>query len=307
MITYNHEKYIAQALESILMQKVNFNFEIVVGEDFSTDNTRKILLDYSSKYPRIFKLILQKSNIGGQKNAIDTLAACTGKYIATCEGDDYWTDEHKLQKQVDFLEANPDFSAIGHQTIVKVEDEQKKKEKFYNYNSNEDILFYKGKKDVLSFRDFIHSYYIHINSILYRSCILKIYDLKDVPLNDHAQILLIASKGEIKVLPDIMSVYRRHSTGASAQINPNKAFEAQKKWVSDLYKIIKYKFIFGYHYQLSNINVEYALRYSVEINIGKCRLIYNYLKNFFLTLILFPRNIKTKFRELKKVLKYVLN
>lgn len=101
-LTYNHEKYIAQALESILMQKVNFTYEIVVGEDCSKDRTREILIQYAEKHPDKFHLLLHEKNIGAAKNQNKVFENCKGKYIAMLEGDDYWTDPYKLQKQVDF-------------------------------------------------------------------------------------------------------------------------------------------------------------------------------------------------------------
>ncbi len=122
MITYNHENYITQALESILMQKCDFNFEIVIGEDCSTDKTREILLGYKIKYPKIFKLLLNEKNIGAVRNQINTLKSCSGEFIAICEGDDYWSDPFKLQKQVDFLEAHEEF--VLHCTNAKRFDQE---------------------------------------------------------------------------------------------------------------------------------------------------------------------------------------
>ena len=114
MITYNHEKYIAEALDSILMQKTDFDFDIVIGEDCSTDATRRIVLEYSRKYPDKIKLLLHNVNVGFISNMMYVLEACTGKYVAMCEGDDYWTDPFKLQKQVDFLEANKEYALATH-------------------------------------------------------------------------------------------------------------------------------------------------------------------------------------------------
>lgn len=108
-ITYNHEKYIEEAIDSFLMQETNFPFEIVIGEDCSTDNTRKIVEEYVKKYPNIIKLIVSENNVGMQANGQRTMEACTGQYIAGCEGDDYWTDKKKLQIQKDFLELNPEY------------------------------------------------------------------------------------------------------------------------------------------------------------------------------------------------------
>ena len=88
------------------MQKVDFDYELIIADDYSTDGTREIILDYKENYPGLIKLILQKRNVGPGKNWLDLIEAPKSKYIAYFEGDDYWTDPYKLQKQVDFLEAN---------------------------------------------------------------------------------------------------------------------------------------------------------------------------------------------------------
>lgn len=118
MLAYNHEKYIKQALDSILMQEVNFTYEIIIGEDCSKDKTRTILLGYKEKYPDKIKLILHEKNVGMHKNVEAVRRECRGKYCAYCEGDDYWTDSKKLQKQVDFLEKNKEYIAITHKMKV---------------------------------------------------------------------------------------------------------------------------------------------------------------------------------------------
>lgn len=111
-ITYNHEPYIRNCIEGVLMQKTNFRFEFIIAEDFSSDKTREICEQYANKYPDIIKLVISDSNVGAKENSRRAYDYCTGKYIAFCEGDDYWTDPYKLQKQVDFLEANPDYGMV---------------------------------------------------------------------------------------------------------------------------------------------------------------------------------------------------
>ena len=108
-ITYNHEKYIEETIDSFLMQETDFPFEVVIGEDCSTDNTRKIVEKYKEMYPNIIKLIVSENNVGMQANGQRTMDACKGEYIAACEGDDYWMDAEKLQIQKDFLESNPEY------------------------------------------------------------------------------------------------------------------------------------------------------------------------------------------------------
>lgn len=108
-ITYNHEKYIEETIDSFLMQETDFPFEVVIGEDCSTDNTRKIVEKYKEMYPNIIKLIVSENNVGMQANGQRTMETCKGQYIAACEGDDYWMDAEKLQIQKDFLESNPEY------------------------------------------------------------------------------------------------------------------------------------------------------------------------------------------------------
>ena len=112
MITYNHAPYIGRAIEAVLAQKTDFPFELVIGEDCSTDETRKIVFDYQSRYPQIIRVITSDHNIGSSLNGYRTQKACRGKYIAFCEGDDYWHRPDKLQQQVAYLEARPDYAMV---------------------------------------------------------------------------------------------------------------------------------------------------------------------------------------------------
>src|SRR5690554_2111531 len=136
-VSYNHEQFIAQALDGFIMQQVDFDFEIVISDDCSTDNTRAIIEKYKNKYPHVFKDVSPQKNLGMQKNWMHTLSACTGTYIALCEGDDYWTDPNKLQKQVDFLEANEEYSLCVHNYVF--------------YNQNEKVSTIPKKRNNYSF------------------------------------------------------------------------------------------------------------------------------------------------------------
>jgi len=108
-ITYNHEKYVAEALDSFLMQETDFSFEIVIADDCSPDKTAEVIKQYMKKYPHIIKDHLREKNVGMVINFTENIKRANGKYIAICEGDDYWTDTLKLQKQVDFLEENDEY------------------------------------------------------------------------------------------------------------------------------------------------------------------------------------------------------
>ncbi|MDI2586532.1 glycosyltransferase family 2 protein [Psychrobacillus sp. NEAU-3TGS] len=116
--TYNHENYIADAIESFLSQKTNFNYEILIGEDCSTDNTKQIVEKYAKMYSEKIKLITSSHNVGARKNSLRLIENSKGKYIAECEGDDYWTDPYKLQRQVDYMENHPDCSLCFHSAEI---------------------------------------------------------------------------------------------------------------------------------------------------------------------------------------------
>jgi glycosyltransferase involved in cell wall biosynthesis len=110
MITHNHESYIEKAINGVLLQKLNFKMELVIGEDDSSDLTRSICERYALLHPEVIRLLPKDSRRGMSANFLETIISCKGKYIAFCEGDDYWTDPFKLQMQVDFLEQNPSFA-----------------------------------------------------------------------------------------------------------------------------------------------------------------------------------------------------
>lgn len=112
MLAYNHESYIAEAIEGVLSQTSSYSFELIVSEDCSTDRTREIALDYQSRYPDLIRVLYSEKNIGMMKNFTRALKACRGKYLAYCEGDDKWIDPLKLQLQIDYLEANPDCGLV---------------------------------------------------------------------------------------------------------------------------------------------------------------------------------------------------
>lgn len=112
MVTYNHEPYIAQAIEGVMKQKTEYPFELIIGEDCSTDGTREIVIEYQRKYPDIIRIITSDKNVGAKKNGYRTTKACRGKYIAFCEGDDYWHHPYKLQKQVNYLESHPECGLV---------------------------------------------------------------------------------------------------------------------------------------------------------------------------------------------------
>jgi len=215
-MTYNHEEFIAEALDSILMQDVDFLYEIVVGEDCSTDNTRQILLEYRDKHPDKFKLILHKENVGAAKNQKRVFDACVGKYVAILEGDDYWIDKKKLQKQFNYMEANTTLSMSFHNAKVIYDDENRKP-----------TLFIKNAKKLYTTKDLIlNEWFIPTQSIfLRRKCIENIPSSFDRVYNGDMAIQLICSTyGPIGYLDSVMSAYRKHSSSASMSYGKNGVF-----------------------------------------------------------------------------------
>ena len=211
IVTYNHEKFISQTIESILNQKTNFKIEIVIGEDCSTDKTGQICLEYYQKYPNKIVLLLNEENLGLRRNNINTWSFCRGKYIAMCEGDDYWTDNLKLQKQVDILEKNNKYSACFHQVeIFDIETNTKKLFAPYTetqtFNFDQIIERWISHTNSIVFKNFFNSDLIQCNTIR-KQIFSSPYFWSDRPLET-----FIAKLGDYYYLPETMSVFRRHAS-----------------------------------------------------------------------------------------------
>lgn len=129
-ITYNQKDYIKQCLDGFIMQKTNFEFVAYIGDDCSTDGTIEIIQEYEQKYPNIIKGIYHNQNVGVNQNLLDVMSKCNTRYVAICEGDDYWTDPYKLQKQVDYLEEHSEYSACFHPVRIKWENGKGKRESY---------------------------------------------------------------------------------------------------------------------------------------------------------------------------------
>jgi glycosyltransferase involved in cell wall biosynthesis len=199
-VSYNQEKYIAQAIESIMSQRTNFDFELIVADDASTDRTPRIVQDLANKYPIKIKPILRKKNLGVAANFNETMREAKGLYIALCEGDDYWTDTNKLQIQADMLDSNPDMTLCFHQVRV-----------FFEHGEQEDYIYPKRKTKYDTVK-LLEENFIQTNSVMYRK-----RDYKNLPNNilpiDWYLHLYHAQHGSIGFIPKVMSDYRRHAGG----------------------------------------------------------------------------------------------
>lgn len=231
-ITYNQEKFIRKALESFLIQKTDFFFEVIIGEDCSTDKTKEIIIEFENAYPKIFKPIYREKNLGTIENFVNVLKRTRGDYIALCEGDDYWTDPLKLQKQVNFLEKNPDYSMCFHEADVIGEEGFIRK--FNDINEDRDFKLL----------DLTQSNFISTASVVFRK-----KNIEKIPplffrldVGDWALHLLNAQKGKIRYFKDCMSVYRQHEGGMWSSLGNNEMVLKGVELMKQLDKA------FGYQY-----------------------------------------------------------
>lgn len=209
-ITYNHEKYIAQALDSFIMQKTNFPFEVIISDDASIDKTAEIIRKYAETYPEIIKPIFRKKNLGVCENYIQTLALAKSEYVILCDGDDYFSDPLKLQRQVDFLNSNTDCSICFHPVQIFFEDNSQPTEIFPTPE-------YRLKKNIFTLNDILYNNFMQTNSVMYRWIFVKenIEDIfpKDILPCDWFLHILHAQKGKIGYINKTMANYRRHKDG----------------------------------------------------------------------------------------------
>jgi glycosyltransferase involved in cell wall biosynthesis len=207
LITYNQEPFIGQSIESILKQETNFIWNLIIADDFSQDRTCEILIDYQTRFPERIKLIMQPQNKGPALNWIDLMQAPQSKYIAYIEGDDYWTDSRKLQKQIDFLEGNPDCSLCYTNALMVWEGQQVPPENMIRRAIPEKHPF----KWLLE-----KGVFVPTCTFVFRSDALQrpIPDwMKSIYNGDIAIMGFLAMHGKFGYLDQVTAVYRRHSGG----------------------------------------------------------------------------------------------
>ena len=225
-ITYNHEKFIREAIEGFLMQETNFDYEIIIANDCSPDNTDAIVQEYIHHHPKgkLIKYFKHEQNLGATPNFIFALQQCTGKYIALCEGDDYWTDPLKLQKQVDFLEANEEYSACFHRTDEKLNNEIRRPINTYNDDYNKTFTF-----EELARRNIINTV-----SVVFRNNILNFPNwFNKSYFGDYVLWMLLSQKGPIYYFPEKMAIYR---VGVGI-LSKSSSLSLIIKWLETLYML----------------------------------------------------------------------
>lgn len=254
IVTFNHANFIKQCLDGILNQKINFEIEIIIGEDCSTDNTASLVREYAEKFPNFIKSFIRPLNVGAKTNFIHCFLSCRGDYIIYIEGDDYWTDTQKLQTQVDFLDSNPQASACFHNAEIVFEDGSGFAPQLIN---TPDQKKWVNSSDFLGEKE---TWFMATASVMMRTKFAQLLPdwfleskSGDIPL-----YVILAEKGPIGYIDRIMSVYRKHEGGMSYTDNTqSEAFLNNRIF---MYSKINEYTKFKYHLSIQNIIYEYLLQ-----------------------------------------------
>lgn len=219
MITYNHAEFVSECLDNILKQKTNFDFEVVISDDCSTDATADILRDFAIQNPHLSRVYLHPFNLSqtykkftpGKLNFLYALSRCTGEYIIFIEGDDYFCDENKLQKQVEFLDNHPEYSACFHNALMKFED---------NSGRNDYLINPANQKSIIYSEDFLvekETWFMATAAVMFRKSMIEKmpYWFAFSKSGDIPMYVILTEQAPIAYISDVMSVYRRHLAGLS--------------------------------------------------------------------------------------------
>jgi glycosyltransferase involved in cell wall biosynthesis len=254
MVTYNHALFIEQALDSILSQKTDFKFKLFIGEDFSTDGTREICIKYAEKYPDKIDLSIREKNVGIFVNAISIYDQCKksgAEFVALCEGDDFWIDNYKLQKQVDFLNRNQGYSSCFHNTF-EIEANEKLT---YNIKS----IWKRNISNKIYLEDLLRNKYslFHTSSLLYRNELFETpewFSKNKGGSGDLVLFFILAEKDAIGRVKGVSSVYRKHENSLTNISNSNEKFLSERLLFLDL---INCHFEFRYSKLIERIKIEF--------------------------------------------------
>lgn len=230
-ITYKHEDYIRDALDSFLMQKTTFKFKVFVGEDCGPDGTADIVREYAEKYPDIIVPFIREKNMGAQRNLIDLCNRATSPYIAFCEGDDYWVDEYKLQKQYDYMQQNPETRVCFSRVEISAPEDWFLRS-WFKENKQGQLIFpdceplYKPQKNPFTAKDCVWVFPAQTATVFYRWN----YDV-EIPdwyytgiIGDHPIFLMQLGEGDAHMLPDVTAIYRRSDVGVYMSQNMDEHF-----------------------------------------------------------------------------------
>ena len=244
MTSYNQEKYIAEAIDSILAQEVSFDYEIVIGEDASTDRTREIVLEFAEKHPDKIRVLLRETaaaerdrarGLGGKANFVNGLQSCRGEFVALLDGDDYWTDPHKLQKLVNYLESHPECSLTFHEATVLFEDHSEAPRPLYPTN----------QKEITTLAELVSTGVFPVPcTVLFRNKIFGALpaSFNDVANGDWLLFALLAEHGDFGYLNEVMAAYRIHTAGFWSRLNTEQRLQQHSKTYEAINAQLNFKY-----------------------------------------------------------------
>lgn len=263
--TYNHESYIKQALDSILMQKTQYNYEILIGDDVSQDGTREILKKYEQNYPGKFQVYYRDHNMNKEipNNGDDLRARCKGKYVIALEGDDFWIDEYKIEKQISFLENHPEYLGVAHNCIVVDQFSNMMQESYPECKDPEYSLSHLVSEIMPG----------QLTTVMYRNYL----DIRDMDTSilrygmspwDRLLYFVLATYGKIYCMQEKMSAYRHVlSGGSSFSANYKYQFEAVELWQR---KLLQYSYKIDHSTAMKCAEILYLSKIWHAIRIKEC-------------------------------------
>ena len=277
IISYNQERYIREAIESVINQKTNYEYEILLADDCSPDNTGKIMKEYAERYPELIRLLERPQNLGGAKNYLDACLKAKGKYITILEGDDYWCDENKIQSQVEFLEENPEYYATSHLQEGRNLDNEVKGYFPKNIRKNTTIFgvddFIQNDKLFSSSATLFRNFFQDEEKLEKYKILNKLDDL----IGDAQMNIFLCSLGKIYVEAKPMMVYRMRNNDGNSNFNSSHSInEIQYRYMNiyikiekiydgkySLYKKIKYCYTLGVAYDLCKFKFDDIKKFNL--------------------------------------------
>ncbi len=284
ILAYNHERYLEKAIKSVLMQKTDFEYDILIGNDCSKDNTEKIILDFQKHSSKRIVMIKPHHNMGATKMLYTLLKKAKGEYIAQLEGDDFWNSEYKLQKQIDFLENHPEYSGVSSRCMVVDENDAPIEMK----NKDEINTFWNFDEEIYTFDDFQKGCYPgHFNSMVYRN----FYDYyKEIPrliykvnniIADRTIAMLISLSGNMYRFNERLSSYRfvENKDNYQSQTRKKNIRDQEYKYICELEKYAKEKNSYADFYEIKKEKLICACAISVaNINKENVNVVFKMLK-----------------------------
>jgi glycosyltransferase involved in cell wall biosynthesis len=232
MVTYNHEPYIAQAIESVMMQKTDFPFELVVSDDCSSDATARICRLYKDKYPDKIRLLHSEKRLGMTGNVIKTLDACTGKYIAICDGDDFWTAADKLQKQANFMEIHEEYAICVHLCCFYYQDEGVSQVSIpVQMKEGTEGFEFTNSQRIRSLSLISSSYFYRRDKQPDKEIMLSYSTFADQHI-----LYYLNRAGKGYYMKENMATYRVHSDGIWTRLSVTAQLQTIVDWMADIYR-----------------------------------------------------------------------